>query len=83
MWDSMLTTTFTSKLAGSRFFFPLGNLLLYKPQPWQWSITQCDPNPSYFPNWGASGEKSSATVPDVLYLGSVEPLIRFELVYLK
>ena len=25
----MFTTTFTSKLAGSRFFFPLGNLLLY------------------------------------------------------
>ena len=32
---------------------------------------------------GASGKKSSVTAPNVLYLGSVEPLIRFELVYLK
>ena len=31
----------------------------------------------------ALGETSSVTEPNVLFLGSVEPLIRFELLYLK
>ena len=66
---SMFTTPFTSKVGSQSFFFPLGNL--------------CDPNPSYFSSRGALGETSSVTASNVLNLGSVEPLIRFELVYLK
>ena len=47
------------------------------------SITQCDPNPSYFSSRRALGETSSVTASNVLNLAAVEPLIRFELVYLK
>ena len=78
----MFTTTFTSKLAGSRFFFPLGNLLLYNRNHDGYQLPSMTPPQAISP-MGALEEKSSVTAPDVLYLGSVEPLIRFKLVYLK
>ena len=69
----MFTTTFTSKL-GSRFFFPLDNLALYNRNhdsdqlP---SVTQTQAISPIGELWGVS-----VTAPNVLYLGSVEPLIR-------
>ena len=70
---SMFTTTFTSKL-GSRFFFPLDNLALYNRNhdsdqlP---SVTQTQAISPIGELWGVS-----VTAPNILYLGSVEPLIR-------
>ena len=78
---SMFTTTFTSKL-GSRFFFPLGNLSLCNRNHDSDQLPSMNPTQDIYP-MGALGETSSVTAPNVLYLGSVEPLIRFELVYLK
>ena len=77
----MFTTTFTSKL-GSRFFFPLGNLLLCNRNHDSDQLPSVNPTQAISP-MGALGETSSVTAPNILYLGSVEPLIRFELVYLK
>ena len=72
----MFTTTFTSKL-GARFFFPLGNLSLCNCNHNSDQLSSVNPTQAISP-MGALGETSN-----VLYLGSVEPLIRFELVYLK
>ena len=78
---SMFTTTFTSKL-GSRFFFPLDNLSLCNRNHNSDQLPSMNPTQDIYP-MGALGKTSSVTAPNVLYLGSVEPLIRFELVYLK
>ena len=73
---SMFTTTFTSKL-GSRFFFLLGNLSLCNCNHNSDQLSSVNPTQAISP-MGALGETSN-----VLYLGSVESLIRFELVHLK
>ena len=78
---SMFATTFSSKL-GSRFFFPLGNLSLCNSNHDSDQLPSVTPTQAISP-MGALGETSSVTEPNVLFLGSVEPLIRFELVYLK
>ena len=78
---SMFTTTFTSKL-GSRFFFALGNLSLCNRNHDSDQLPSVNPTQAISP-MRALGETSSATAPNVLYLGSVEPLLRFVLVYLK
>ena len=72
----MFTTTFTLKL-GSPFFFPLGNLSLCNHNHDSDQLPSVNPTQANSPV-GALGETSN-----VLYLGSVEPLICFELVYLK
>ena len=72
----MFTTTFTSKL-GARVFFPLGNLSLCNCNHNSDQLSSVNPTQAISP-MGALGETSN-----VLYLGSVEPLIRFELLYLK
>ena len=73
---SMFTTTFTSKL-GSRFILPLSNLSLCNCNHNSDQLSSVNPTQAISP-MGAFGETSN-----VLYLGSVEPLIRFELLYLK
>ena len=78
---SMFTTTFTLKLR-SCFFFPLGNLSLCNRNHDSDQLPSVNPTQAIFP-MRALGETSSVTLPNVLYLGSVEPLTRFELVYLK
>ena len=78
---SMFATTFSSKL-GSRFCFPLGNLSLCNRNHDSDQLPSVTPTQAISP-MGALGETSSVTEPNVLFLGSVEPLIRFELVYLK
>ena len=77
----MFTTTFTLKL-GPRFFFPLGNLSLCNRNHDSDQLSSVNPTQAISPK-GALRETSGVTSPNVLYLGSVEPLIRFELVYLK
>ena len=78
---SMFTTTFTSNL-GSRFFFALGNLSLCNRNHDNDQLSSVNPTQAISP-MRALGETSSVTAPNVLCLGSEEPLIRFELVYLK
>ena len=78
---SMFATTFTSKL-GLRFFFPLGYLSLCNRNHDSDQLPSVNPTQAISP-MGALGDTSGVTAPNVLYLGSVEPLIRFVLVYLK
>ena len=78
---SMFTTTFTSK-QGSSFFFPLGNLSLCNRKHESDQLPRANPTQAISLT-GALGERSSVTTPNVLYLGSVEHLTRFELVYFK
>ena len=46
----MFTKTFTSKLAGLRFFFPLGNLLMYNRNHNSNQLPSVTP-PKLFPQW--------------------------------